>query len=163
MPANLASADPAAVRVHPHARAARTAKRDAAHAIGIDEAFISELVDSFYAAVRDDDLLGPIFAERIGDWPTHLGRMKTFWGSVLHNSGQYSGNPMLKHLAIPGLDRGHFDRWLVLFRATLDDLARDPAAAPHVHERARMIATSLLNAILINRGGLAAAQGLEDF
>ncbi len=163
MPAKLASADRAAPPVHPHALAARTAKRDAAHAIGIDAAFISDLVDRFYAAVRDDDLLGPIFATRITDWPTHLGRMKTFWGSVLHNSGQYSGNPMLKHLAIPGLDRGHFNRWLALFRATLTDLASDPAAAPHVEQRARMIATSLLNAIVINRDGLAAAQGLEDF
>lgn len=146
-----------------HAPAARTAKRDAALAIGIDDAFISDLVDRFYAAVRDDALLGPIFATRITDWPTHLGRMKAFWGSVLHNSGQYSGNPMLKHLAIPGLDRDHFDRWLTLFRATLDDVARDPAASVHVHERARIIATSLLNAIVINRDGLAAAQGLEDF
>ncbi len=146
-----------------HALAARTAKRDAALAIGIDDAFISDLVDRFYAAIRDDALLGPIFATRITDWPTHLGRMKAFWGSVLHNSGQYSGNPMLKHLAIPGLDRGHFDRWLTLFRATLDDLARDPAASAHVHERARMIATSLLNAIVINRDGLTAAQGPEDF
>lgn len=146
-----------------HALAARTAKRDAALAIGIDDAFISTLVDRFYESVRDDDLLGPIFAARISDWPTHLGRMKSFWGSVLHNSGAYSGNPMLKHLAIPGLDRGHFDRWLTLFRATLDDLARDPATAGHVEERARMIATSLLNGIVIKRDGLAAAQGLEDF
>ena len=146
-----------------HALAARTAKRDAALAIGIDDAFISDLVDRFYAAICNDALLGPIFATRITDWPTHLGRMKAFWGSVLHNSGQYSGNPMLKHLAIPGLDHGHFARWLTLFRATLDDLARDPAASAHVHERARMIATSLLNAIVINRDGLAAAQGLEDF
>jgi len=146
-----------------HALAARTAKHEAALAIGIDDAFISALVDRFYDSVRDDDLLGPIFAARISDWSTHLGRMKSFWSSVLHNSGAYSGSPMLKHVAIPGLDRSHFDRWLTLFRATLDDLARDPAAASHVEERAQMIATSLLNGIVIKRDGLAAAQGLEDF
>ncbi len=163
MPANLPSPGPAPTQAHRHALAARAAKREAAHAIGIDAAFISDLVDRFYAAVRDDALLGPIFADRIADWPTHLARMKAFWSSVLHNSGSYSGSPMQKHLAIPGLERAHFERWLALFRATLADLARDPAAAPHVEERARMIATSLLNAIVINRGGLAAAQGLEDF
>lgn len=163
MSAPLRTPDTAPTDAHRHALAARTAKRDAALAIGIDAAFISDLVDRFYAAVRDDALLGPIFAERIADWPTHLGRMKAFWSSVLHNSGTYSGSPMRKHLAIPGLDRTHFDRWLTLFRATLADLARDPAAAPHVEERARMIATSLLNAIVINRDGLSAAQGLEDF
>ncbi|MEP7315822.1 MAG: group III truncated hemoglobin [Sphingomicrobium sp.] len=142
---------------------ARTAKLDAALAIGIDNAFISTLVDRFYESVRDDDVLGPIFAARISDWPTHLGRMKSFWGSVLHNSGTYSGNPMRKHIAIPGLDRGHFDRWLNLFRATLDDVSCNPAAARHVEERARMIATSLLNGIVVKRDGLAAVQGLEDF
>lgn len=163
MTTNLQTSNAPPTPAQRHAFAARTAKRDAAHAIGIDGAFICDLVDRFYAAVRDDALLGPIFAERITDWSAHLGRMKAFWGSVLHNSGAYSGNPMRKHLAIPGLDRGHFDRWLALFRATLDDLADDPAASAHVHERARMIATSLLNAIVINRDGLAAAQGLEDF
>ncbi len=163
MNAPLRSPDTAQTDAQRHALAARAAKRDAALAIGIDAAFISDLVDRFYAAVRDDALLGPIFAERIADWPMHLGRMKAFWSSVLHNSGTYSGSPMQKHLAIPGLDATHFERWLALFRATLDDLARDPAAAPHVEERARMIATSLLNAIVINRDGLAAARGLEDF
>ncbi|MEO7411560.1 MAG: group III truncated hemoglobin [Sphingomicrobium sp.] len=146
-----------------HALAARAAKHKAALAIGIDDAFISTLVDRFYDSVRKDDLLGPIFAARVSDWPTHLDRMKSFWSSVLHNSGAYSGNPMLKHLAIPGLDRGHFDRWLTLFGVTLDGLAHDPAAARTVQERARMIATSLVNGIVIKRGGLAAAQGLEDF
>ena len=163
MPINLSPDLAAPTAARRHALVARAAKRDAALAIGIDDLFISNLVDRFYDSVRDDDLLGPIFAARISDWPTHLGRMKSFWGSILHNSGTYSGNPMLKHLAIPGLDRSHFDRWLTLFRTTLADLTRDPAAAPHVEERARMIATSLLNGIVINRDGLAAARGVENF
>lgn len=149
--------------VHPHTLAARAAKRDAALAIGIDDAFIGTLVDTFYSRIRDDDLLGPIFAARVTDWPTHLSRMKAFWGAVLHNSGAYSGNPMRKHLAIPGLGRDHFDRWLGLFQATLADLASEPATIAHIHERARMIATSLLNAITIDRSGLAAAKDLKSF
>ena len=74
-----------------------------AEEIGVDAGFIDAMVETFYAAIRKDDLLAPIFAERVDDWPKHLTRMKAFWRSVLHNSGEFSGNPMLKHLAIPGL------------------------------------------------------------
>ncbi len=42
---------------------ARQAKLDEALSIGIDAAYISSFVDRFYARVRDDELLGPIFAE----------------------------------------------------------------------------------------------------
>ena len=65
----------------------RAEKREAAESIGVDAEFIDDLVENFYGKIREDDLLGPIFAERIADWPPHLARMKTFWRSVLHNSG----------------------------------------------------------------------------
>jgi hemoglobin len=35
---------------------------------GIDEAMIERLVRGFYARVRDDAMLGPIFASKIDDW-----------------------------------------------------------------------------------------------
>ena len=82
----------------------RAEKRAAAEAIGVDADYVDHFVEAFYGRVRADDLLGPIFAERIADWPAHLARMKAFWRSVLHNSGEFSGNPMVKHLAIPGLE-----------------------------------------------------------
>ena len=40
-----------------HARQSRERKRAEALAMGVDEPFVSELVDRFYAAVRADDLL----------------------------------------------------------------------------------------------------------
>ena len=92
----------------------RAEKRAAAEAIGVDSGYIDHLVETFYGKIRGDELLGPIFAERISDWPAHLARMKAFWRSVLHNSGEFSGNPMLKHLAIPGLELRHFAHWLAL-------------------------------------------------
>lgn len=136
-----------------HAAAARARKRADAQAIGIDADYISTVVDRFYENVRDDRLLGPIFAAKVTDWPSHLNRMKLFWGSVLHNSGAYSGNPMLKHLAIPGLTREHFSHWLDLFRQTLLEVEPDERATELVHDRARMIANSLLNGIAIHRDG----------
>lgn len=57
--------------------------------------YIGLLVESFYARIRYDAMLGPVFNSRIKAWPEHLERMKQFWRSVLHNSGSFSGNPML--------------------------------------------------------------------
>lgn len=137
----------------PHADSAREEKRKAAEAVGIDPDFIDQMVERFYARVRTDAVLGPIFAERVADWPHHLGRMKAFWGSVLHQSGGFSGNPMMKHIAIPGIEADEFDRWLTLFAETLRDIERDPAATAMIAARARMIADSLLTGIRIHRDG----------
>ena len=150
--------DPTPAQVHAHAAAARARKREEAESIGIDDAFIARLVDTFYGKIRADALLGPIFAERIADWDWHLGRMKGFWRSILHNSGEFSGNPMAKHLVIPGLDESHFAHWLDLFYATLRELEGDPAATGVVGTRARMIADSLLTGIAMKRDGLAGAR-----
>jgi hemoglobin len=108
---------------------------------GIDETMISDLVEAFYARVRDDALIGPVFADRIDDWAPHLAQMKLFWSSVALSSGVYQGRPMPKHLPLP-IDARHFDRWLELFEATARDLC-PPIAAAHFIERARRIAESL--------------------
>lgn len=136
----------------PHALAARQAKRQAAAEVGIDDQFVSDLVDRFYERVRGDESLGPIFEEHVDDWPVHLGQMKRFWRSVLFSSGEFLGSPMAKHMAIPGLDRTLFVRWLELFATTLDELG-SAEAREHVHENATRIANSLLNGILIQREG----------
>lgn len=145
-----------------HALRARAAKRQAAEAIGVDAAYVDRFVEAFYARIRSDELLGPIFAERIEDWPVHLARMKAFWRSVLHNSGEFSGNPMVKHIAIPGLDASHFAHWLDLFYATLRDLEGDPEATALVGGRARMIADSLLTGIAMRKDGLTGARAGKD-
>jgi hemoglobin len=140
----------------------RAEKRAAAEQIGIDADYIDHFVETFYASVRDDELIGPIFDERIADWPAHLARMKAFWRSVLHNSGEFSGNPMLKHLIIPGIGLEHFSRWLDLFYATLRDAEGHPEATALVGGRARMIADSLLTAIAMRRDGMAGGRAGKD-
>lgn len=153
--------DPTREQVHAHAAAARARKKAEAEAKGIDADYVSALVDAFYGRIRADALLGPIFAERITDWDWHLDRMKRFWRSILHNSGEFSGNPMAKHLAIPGLEERHFAHWLDLFYATLRELEGDPRATAEVGQRARMIADSLLTGIAMHAGGLAGARAGE--
>ena len=123
---------------------------------GIDEAMIDRLVETFYARVRDDALIGPIFAERVEDWGPHLAQMKLFWSSVALSTGVYQGRPMPKHLPLP-IDATHFDRWLTLFEETANAVC-PPIAAAHFMERARRIAESLelgvanANSVLLGPG-----------
>jgi len=119
---------------------------------GIDEAMIERLVHAFYAKVRADDLLGPVFAARIADWGPHLERMCRFWSAVALMSGRYHGNPMAKHLALP-VDAGHFDRWLALFEETAGEVC-PPRAAAHFVERAHRIAESLELGVAAGHGVL---------
>ncbi|MBL7930493.1 MAG: group III truncated hemoglobin [Bacteroidia bacterium] len=83
---------------------------------------IRVLVDTFYSRVREDNLLAPVFNEVIKDrWPEHLLKMYGFWETVLFGSPAYKGSPFPKHARLP-VDQLHFDRWLMLFNQTLDDL-----------------------------------------
>ena len=141
-----------------HARQSRERKRAEALAMGVDEAFVSELVDRFYTTVRADDLLGPIFARAVTDWPEHLARLKQFWRSILHSTGEFTGNPMRTHMALGQLDEAHFARWLNLFYATLEGMEASEAANREVGTRARMIADSLLTGMTMQRTGLSGAR-----
>jgi len=114
--------------------------RESAAALGIDEALVSALVDTFYARVRQDDLIGPVFETAIGDdWDAHLAKLKDFWSAIALGTRRYTGRPMPAHLRLPGLTAAHFERWLALFRTTLDDIMPNPAAADFFHDRASMI------------------------
>jgi hemoglobin len=80
------------------------------------------LVDTFYTRVRADELLGPIFDERIQDrWAKHLDIMYRFWQTVLLEELTYQGNPGVKHITLP-VDEQHFERWLQIFYKTIDEL-----------------------------------------
>jgi len=119
---------------------------------GIDEAMIELLVRDFYARVRNDVVLGPIFAAKVEDWESHLQRMFAFWSSVALMSGRYHGQPMPKHSPLP-IDSLHFDRWLALFEASARDKCPAPAAE-HFVLLARRIAQSLEFGVASSRGVL---------
>ena len=108
---------------------------------GISEAMIERLVHGFYAKVRRDPMLAPVFDARIRDWEPHLKQMCAFWSSVALMTGRYHGTPMVKHMKLT-VDAKHFDRWLELFEQTALELCPGEAAA-HFVERARRIASSL--------------------
>lgn len=82
---------------------------------------IKILVDAFYGKVNEDELLSPIFNEiaRV-DWDSHLPALYSFWETLLLGAGTYKGAPFPMHAALP-LEQRHFERWLNLFLATVDE------------------------------------------
>ena len=80
---------------------------------------VVQLVDTFYARVREDAVLGPVFEARLaGHWQEHMPRMYAFWTKVLLDTGEFQGNVFGKHMALSGIGKEHFVRWLTLFKMT---------------------------------------------
>lgn len=118
---------------------------------GIDLPLIRAIVDTFYARVRADALLGPVFEAAVEDWPSHLDKLCAFWSSVTMMTGSYKGQPMQAHLRLPGLSDDHFRRWIDLFGETVRDLCT-PEQAGVFMTRAARIADSF-------RFGIGSVQG----
>jgi hemoglobin len=96
----------------------------AMHVNQLTEDAIVRLVDAFYARVRQDPELGPVFERAIGadGWPMHLRRMYDFWSSVMLTTGRYKGNPLAVHADVPEIEEAMFERWLALFGETARDM-----------------------------------------
>ncbi|HVZ27462.1 MAG TPA: group III truncated hemoglobin [Rhizomicrobium sp.] len=121
----------------------------------IDEDAIRRLVHSFYADIRRDGELGPIFQSVIGeDWNPHLAKMCDFWSSVMMMTGRYRGNPMAVHGRLAMVRPEHFTRWLALFRATAERLFAPEVAALFI-AKAEMIARSLQLGMFYRPGAAA--------
>lgn len=93
---------------------------------------IVRLVDTFYARVRKDEILNPIFSDIAQvDWESHLPRMYDFWDSILNQTGAFKGNPLAKHAAlvpVADMSLATFHRWIEIFQQTLDDLFEESVA-----------------------------------
>jgi len=117
---------------------------------------LQRLVDKFYARVRDDAMIGPIFNGAVHDWPEHLVRLGAFWSSVINRSGRFKGNPMAAHLKHkPSIDPAMFGRWLQLWRETASETL-PPQGAELVIDRAERIAESLQLGLFFRIGSKAA-------
>ena len=119
----------------------------------LDETMIRAVVDQFYADVRKDPLIGPVFNRIIAPeaWPHHLELIADFWSSMLLGTGRYAGRPLPKHMAVPELGDPHFRRWLALFRRTVEQLCPPDVAALFV-ERSERIGNSFRMNIAMRRG-----------
>ena len=101
-----------------------------------DRRDVIKLVDAFYAKVREDALLAPIFSNL--DWPKHVPTMYDFWSTLLFAEVSYKGNPFQKHMHLD-INARHFEKWLELFQQTVDELFEGDKAT-EAKERARSIA-----------------------
>lgn len=85
---------------------------------------IEKVVYEFYEKVKTDKLLSTFFEETIKiNWGNHIPLMCSFWENVLLYTGDYEGNPLIKHREVNEMkatSKVHFDRWILLFENTVD-------------------------------------------
>ena len=89
---------------------------------------LKRLLQHFYADVRQDAVLGPVFNAKIEDWPAHLEKIGSFWARQTGAASNYAGGFAAVHLPL-GLQAEHFTRWLGLWerncRQHLDPVSAD--------------------------------------
>jgi hemoglobin len=116
---------------------------------------VSLLVRSFYAKVRVDAVLGPIFNGIITDWESHLELLTDFWETQLFLKRKYHGNPILAHNEVDAkmnhtITPEHFGLWLNLWYQTIDELFNGDNAFV-AKNRARQMNTMLYMKMFENR------------
>lgn len=90
---------------------------------------IDRVVAVFYAAIRRHEVLGPVFAGHVSDWPEHEEKIARFWKKAILYQPFYDGNPMRVHMAAGDVRAEHFPPWLELFDETLRRTLPPEAAA----------------------------------
>ena len=84
------------------------------------------LVRAFYGQALEDPIIGFIFVDVAKlDLEAHVPRLTSFWETVLLGAQSYGGGAFRPHAQLHGrvrLRRGHFERWLALWRSTVDEL-----------------------------------------
>jgi hemoglobin len=121
--------------------------------LGMDDSGLGQLVDAFYARIRQDEALGPIFNDAVDDWPEHIGKLTDFWSSVMLGSGRYKGQPVPAHRKHRDrISPALFDRWLALWARTTDEMML-PEVASALQEKAGRIAESLQLALFFRLDG----------
>ena len=117
--------------------------------IDVERRDIAEVVAAFYQRVRSDETLGPVFAERVRDWPEHEEKITCFWANALLFERSYSGNPMRAHMEAGNVRPAHFERWLALF----DEVLKSRISSPQSEQWSA----------LVHRIGRGLSFGLTEF
>ncbi|HYZ80122.1 MAG TPA: group III truncated hemoglobin [Solirubrobacteraceae bacterium] len=90
------------------------------------------LVRAFYGRALSDPVLGFIFVDVAKlDLEAHVPRIASFWETILLGAQSYAGGAFRPHAVLHTkvrLRAGHFERWLWLWRTTVDALFAGPRA-----------------------------------
>ena len=84
---------------------------------------------AFYGRALTDPIIGYLFADL--DLEAHVPEITSFWETILLGAQTYRGGAFRPHAALHmkvPLRSGHFERWLVLWRETVDSLFEGPRA-----------------------------------
>jgi hemoglobin len=107
-----------------------------------DRAQLLVLLEDFYRRAFTDPLLGKVFVEIARmNLDEHLPTIADFWETVLFRTGSYRRNALRPHQrlhVLAGLTPAHFERWLALWAATIDDRHRGPKAELAKRQGTRM-------------------------
>jgi hemoglobin len=102
------------------------------------------LVRAFYGRALTDPLIGWIFTDVAHlDLEAHVPVITSFWETILLGARTYGGGAFAPHAALHARARlrgAHFERWLVLWRTTVDELyggERATLAKTHAERVAR--------------------------
>ena len=111
---------------------------------GLSAALIHEVVVAFYAKVREDPLLGPVFCEILGEnWSAHIEKVAAFWRYTTRIDRTYHARDFMPaHLKHPRIEATLLPRWLMLFRQTARDTCTKEAA-DHLIDIAERMAVSI--------------------
>ena len=117
----------------------------------LNKADIDKLVKTFYGKVKTDAKISYFFNDVAKvNWEEHLIKMSAFWENVLFSSGNYDGNPMVKHEELnkkSEVNRGHFKNWNTLFESTVDELF-EGVKAEEIKRRAFNISAAMIHKTL---------------
>ncbi len=93
---------------------------------------LERLVRAFYSRALEDPIIGWIFTDvaRL-DLEAHVPVITSFWETLVLDRRTYDRGAFAPHAALHarvGLRAGHFERWLALWYATVDELFAGPRA-----------------------------------
>lgn len=107
---------------------------------------IELLVNEFYAKVRKDASIGPIFDDVAKvNWEEHLPKITNFWCDLILGENNYHGRPFPPHIPL-NLKLEHFEKWLGLFIETVNEHFNG-LKAEEIKNRALGIARNFLSNI----------------
>ena len=103
------------------------------------------LVKTFYVKLMNDDLMHHFFEDFTNPehLEIHLQTLVDFWANILFYSGGYRKNAMAPHLKLhkqKTFKKVHFNGWLSMFNASIDELFEGQMAHT-AKSRAQSIAT----------------------
>ncbi len=90
------------------------------------------LVRAFYGRALTDPMIGYLFTDVAQlDLEAHVPQITAFWETILLGAQSYGGGAFAPHASLNRkvpLRGPHFERWLALWRQTVDELFAGPRA-----------------------------------